>query len=110
MTSEPSYLELGVPDADLARAFYGAVLGWRASGDAGNGQVDTDSLSIGIHGGDPDAHFEVFFNVDDLAAAAAQVVQRGGRLISEETAAEGFGRYVECADDQGVRFGLRQAG
>ncbi len=108
MTSEPSYLELGVPDADKARAFYGAVLGWQASGVAGNGQVDTDSLSIGIHGGDPDAHFEVFFNVSDLTAAAQQVVQRGGRLVSEETAAEGFGRYLECADDQGVRFGLRQ--
>lgn len=110
MTSEPSYLELGVPDADRARAFYGAVLGWRPGGDAGNGQVDTPSLNIGIHGGDDAAHFEIFFAVDDITSAAQQVVQRGGRLVSDPTAAEGFGRFIECADDQGVRFGLRQIG
>jgi uncharacterized protein len=28
MTGAPSYMELGVPDADRAVAFYGAVLGW----------------------------------------------------------------------------------
>ena len=41
MTGEASYIELGVRDADAARAFYGRLLGWQASGDRGPGQVDS---------------------------------------------------------------------
>ena len=29
-------------------------------------------------------------------------------MLREAKDAPGFGRYVECADDQGIRFGLRQ--
>jgi catechol 2,3-dioxygenase-like lactoylglutathione lyase family enzyme len=38
MTGEPSYIELGVHDADAARAFYGRLLGCKASGGSGPGQ------------------------------------------------------------------------
>lgn len=108
MTGEPTYIELGVRDADKARAFYGAVLGWEVSGAAGPGEVDTPSLSIGVHDGDDETHFEVFFAVDDLDAALDAVLEHGGRVVSEAHDVPGFGRWAECADDQGVRFGLRQ--
>lgn len=108
MTGEPTYIELGVPSADAARAFYGPLLGWAPSGDAGNGQVETPGLSVGIHDGDDDRHFEVFFAVADLTASAAKVTELGGRLIGEVHDDPGFGKWIECADDQGVRFGLRQ--
>jgi predicted enzyme related to lactoylglutathione lyase len=108
MTGEPTYIELGVRDPDAARAFYGAVLGWAPSGASGAGQVDTASLDIGIHGGDDAAHFEVFFAVDDLDSALAKVVDSGGEVVSEVHDSPGFGRWAECADDQGVRFGLRE--
>ena len=105
MSGEPSYIELGVRDAEAAKAFYGRLLGWRP---AGPGQVDTATLSIGIHGGDDASHFEVFFTVDDLAASINQVPALGGRVESDVHDSPGFGRWVECVDDQGVRFGLRQ--
>jgi predicted enzyme related to lactoylglutathione lyase len=70
MTGEPSYVELGVRDAEAAKSFFGELFGWQP---AGPGQVETATLSIGIN----------------------------------ETS--GFGRWVECADDQGVRFGMRQS-
>lgn len=105
MTGEPSYIELGVRDAQAAKSFYGQLLRWEP---AGPGQVDTATLSIGIHGGDDAAHFEVFFAVDDLEVSMAKVGQLGGRFLSEINETPGFGRWVECADDQGVRFGLRQ--
>lgn len=110
MTGEPSYLELGVPDAAAARTFYGGLLGWQPSGDTGPGQVETPTLSIGIHERDPKAWFEVFFAVEDLAASLARVTELGGQVTSEVHDDEGFGRWAECADDQGVRFGLRQPG
>ena len=109
MTGEPAYVELGVLDADAARAFYGALLGWSPTGSSGSGQVDTASLSIGIHDGDPSAIFEVFFAVDDLAAALTEVSRLRGTVLGDVHDSPGFGTWAECADDQGTRFGLRQA-
>lgn len=108
MTGEPSYLELGVPDPDRAVAFYGAVLGWTVDPSAGMRQIETPTLSIGIHGGDPGAHFEVLFAVPDIDAALAAVTAAGGDVVAPVTDSPGFGRWAECRDDQGVRFGLRQ--
>jgi hypothetical protein len=108
MAGEPSYIELGVPDPNAARAFYGALLGWQPSSASGPGQIDTPTLDIGLHGGDDAAHFEVFFAVDDLEAALARVAELGGQVFGAINDSPGFGRWAECADDQGVRFGLRQ--
>ena len=108
MSGEPSYLELCVEDADAARAFYGGLLGWAASDSHGPGQVETASLGIGIHDGDPSALFEVFFAVTDLDSSLAKVVELGGRVLGEVHDGAGFGRWAECQDDQGTRFGLRQ--
>jgi hypothetical protein len=107
MAGEPSYLELGVRNPDAAKAFYGQLFGWEVTGP---GQVDTGTLSIGIHGGDDSAHFEVFFAVDDLEASIAKVTELGGHTVSQINVSPGFGTWIECADDQGVRFGLRQSG
>jgi predicted enzyme related to lactoylglutathione lyase len=106
MAGEPSYIELGVQDPGRARAFYEALLGWRF-GDAPT-QADTGTLSIGLHGGDGASLFEVFFAVPDLDAALRQVVDLGGSVLGDVHDSEGFGRWAECEDDQGVRFGLRE--
>jgi uncharacterized protein len=104
-----SYIELSVDDAGKARAFYGALLGWKMDGDTGPAQASTGGLDIGIHDRDPSSLLEVFFTVNDLDSAIARVTALGGRTISEVHAENpSFGRWVECQDDQEVRFGLRQ--
>jgi hypothetical protein len=108
MCGEPSYIELGVPNPSLARAFYAELLGWPRGDASGIGQVDTDTLSIGVHGGDENRHFEVFFAVPDLDTSIALVTELGGSLVSNVTDSPGFGRWIECKDNQGVAFGLRQ--
>jgi len=108
MTGQPTYIELGVSDADAARTFYGGLLGWTPSGSTGPGQVETPSLNVGIHDNDESALFEVFFEVDDLDAALVRVAELGGKVISDVHDNPDFGRWAECADNQGVRFGLRQ--
>lgn len=58
---------------------------------------------------DSSSLLEVFFTVRDLDSAMARLTELGGQRVSEvhaENAA--FGTWVECRDDQGVRFGLRQ--
>jgi hypothetical protein len=108
MIGDPSYLELGVPDPDRAITFYGSLFGWQPEVMPGGGQVSTGTLGIGIHGGDDESHFEVFFAVADLETSIAKVVELGGAIVSEVRTSEGFGRWVECHDDQRVRFGLRE--
>jgi predicted enzyme related to lactoylglutathione lyase len=48
------------------------------------------------------------FAVPDIDAALAAVLTAGGEVVSPVTDSAGFGRWAECRDDQGVRFGLRQ--
>ena len=109
MIGEPSYIELGVRHADAARSFYGALLGWTATGAGGPGQVSTSTLDIGLHDGDESALFEVFFAVDDLGISLARLTELGGRVSREvQEKPQEFGRWAHCVDDQGVRFGLRR--
>lgn len=108
MIGQPTYIELGVPDADRARAFYGQLLGWQPAGDSGNGNIETPSLHIGLHTGDPQAEMLVFLAVDDLDASLSDLSRLGGTLHGRVNEAEGFGRYAVCTDDQGVRFALHQ--
>lgn len=53
MTGQPTYIELGVPDADRARTFYRELLGWQPSGTGGPGNIETTSLNVGLHSDDP---------------------------------------------------------
>jgi predicted enzyme related to lactoylglutathione lyase len=110
MPGEPSHLELGVPDVGAARAFFASLLGWESSDMGSGGWVNTPTVNIGMHGDDPEAHFEVFFSVPDLEAGMARLTELGGTLIGEVNDSGDFGRWIECKDPQGVRFGLRQPG
>lgn len=100
-------IELEVRDGDVARAFYGTLFGWTASGERNSGQVPTSTLDTGIHDGDEASHFEVFFTGGDLDASLAKLVELGGRAMSDVDDNSGFCRWVECVDNQDVRFGFR---
>ncbi len=115
MDGEPSFIEIGVEDAQRGRTFYGALLGWTFEpGPAGGGfAIRTPTLPAGMHGGDPGAAPYVFFRVADMDAALARVRELGGTV--EGTDVEGttesierFGRFKLCRDDQGSPFGLHQ--
>jgi uncharacterized protein len=108
MSGHPSFVELGVPSGSAARGFYEQALGWRFQ-DMGNDNfwAQTETAQIGLHPQDPDACFVVYFAVDDLDAALERVLKLGGREVRRADDPK-FGRFVECRDPQGVRFGLHQ--
>jgi predicted enzyme related to lactoylglutathione lyase len=105
----PSFIELGVPSGSRARRFYDQLFGWsfREMGNDGF-LIETESMQIGLHAGDDDAVFVVYFLVTDIDAAVERVRAAGGKADEPGPEQDGFGRFVECRDDQGVRFGLRQ--
>lgn len=108
MTGQPTYIELGVPDADRARAFYRTLLGWQPSGTDGPGNVETPTLDIGLHSDDPTSELLVFFAVDDLDASLDNLNRLGGTQHGDVQADPEFGRFAVCSDNQGVRFALHE--
>lgn len=116
MAGEPHWFEIGVDDAARARAFYGALLGWRfeagPAGEEAGSTIRTPGLDGGLHGGDPGASPYLFFKVDDLDVALKRVRELGGSVDpGPDVDPEGepdYGRFALCTDDQGSRFGLHE--
>jgi uncharacterized protein len=115
MAGELAFFELGVADVQRGRAFYEGVFGWTfETGPSGNGFViGTPTIGGGMHGGDAGAAPYVFFAVDDIEAAMAQVRELGGEVDDVDVEGDAasiarFGRFKLCRDDQGSPFGLHQ--
>jgi uncharacterized glyoxalase superfamily protein PhnB len=100
------YMTLRVPDGDRARAFYGALLGWRtdAGHEPGSFHISSITPPSGIAGGTEDTSVRLYFRVDDIEAAAEKVRELGGQVLS--VADYESGGNAECVDDQGLRFDL----
>lgn len=109
MTGQPSHFELGVPDARLAKTFYGELLGWSFTPTKGeNAWIETSGLRGGLHDGDEACNVIVYFSVPDIDAAVLRVRELRG--AADEPGPPGMGgRFTSCTDDQGVAFGLHQA-
>jgi predicted enzyme related to lactoylglutathione lyase len=115
MTGQVSFIEFGGRDAMTARSFYGKLFGWSfESGPGGDGYaIDGVGVPAGVHGGDEGASPYVFFRVDDLEAAAADVERLGGTVEvmpggDDEESVARFGEFRLCRDDQGSPFGLHR--
>ncbi|MGO9957717.1 MAG: VOC family protein [Solirubrobacteraceae bacterium] len=107
MSGEPSHIELGVPDVERAKRFYGELLGWSFEDTGMGARIHTGGAPGGVH--DDDApNITVFFTVGDLDAAAQRVVELGGH-VGEGIGEGGGSRFLySCRDDQGVPFGLQE--
>ncbi len=100
-----TFLEIGSGDVAATRIFFGAVFGWTCHDDA---WFQTPTIKAGTHGNSSSPQIYVYFHVSDLAAAAERVRAAGGEAdaLADEP---GFGRFVNCRDPGGIRFGLHQA-
>jgi uncharacterized protein len=108
--STVSYIEIGSQYANSSKAFFAKVLGWKFNpmGDSGQGWFQTPTIRAGLHGGNPDPQLYVFFAVSDLLAAVGAVKVAGGQAEELGPDEAGFGRFCNCRDPQGIRFGLHQ--
>jgi predicted enzyme related to lactoylglutathione lyase len=111
MEGDVSYLTMVVPDLDVARAFYGDVLGWTFNiGQAGGGQVTGVAPQIGLTtslaSGLTDPGVVLCYRVNEMPAAIERVRAAGGR--ANESAVRPYGLESFCEDDQGIPFYLHQ--
>jgi uncharacterized protein len=113
----PSWFELHTRDYDACLAFYAAVFGWdffavgdtpdfRYSVPQGEGQIAGVMDATDFLPDHAPAHWSVYFEVEDLNAALAQVGDLGGSTLvpGEDTP---YGRLATAIDPTGALFKLR---
>lgn len=96
------YVSLWVPDADRAKRFYAAVLGWTFAG--GGTIVEGATPSTGILGNQPSSTLFCCYAVDDVADAVERIRAAGGDAA--EPRREPYGLVADCTDDLGTRFAV----
>lgn len=111
----PCWLDLTVPDAKAAAAFYASVFGWEYTvsgpefGHYHQAKVDGRAVAgLGQPmGGDaaPPA-WTLYFAADDVAAMTAHANDLGGRVLVPVMEVPGLGRMAIVADPTGAPFGL----
>jgi predicted enzyme related to lactoylglutathione lyase len=107
MPVELGYFTLRVKDIGRATRFYGALFGWEFDESPKGAHVKNTKLPIGLDGGGPSDISFAYFQVDDISAAMAQIVDLGGTV--RERIESPAGLMAVCADDQDTLFSLWQA-
>lgn len=114
----PVHFELHTRDYDVAVAFYRDVLGWDAQteADVPGFRYTTDGQGDGQRAGIMDAsamlpegvgaHWAIYFGVDDIDKALAQVEDLGGSVVTPAMDTP-YGRLATAADPTGAEFRLR---
>lgn len=106
-----SYLTMVVPDLEVARRFYGGVLGWIFNlSRAGGAQVSGVNPQIGMttkpEAGPVPPGVILCYRVDDITAAVQRVRDAGGQ--ARGVIQRPYGLESLCGDDQGTPFYLHQ--
>jgi len=100
-------------DPDKLTAFYGKLFGWRVNADNAMGyrMLDTGS-DRGIKGGvwpiGDEGHplVQLFVEVDDVPASAAQAEQLGGQVIIPPQVLPDGDEMAIVMDTEGLSFGI----
>lgn len=106
----PSWVDIGVPDADAAAAFYGALFGWEAESmgpDAGGyGMFKLRGKDVAGFGPQqvPDVppFWTVYVSVDDVDATSALVTEHGGTVVAPPMDVFESGRMAVYQDPAGT--------
>jgi uncharacterized glyoxalase superfamily protein PhnB len=102
------YVTLQFPDDEKAKAFFGAVLGWRFQpGRVPRGwQIEGTAPVSGLWGGADEAGAMLMYAVDDIDAAVRTIRELGGQAQNPQE--HPYGQMSDCVDDQGFRFSVWQ--
>jgi predicted enzyme related to lactoylglutathione lyase len=110
-TGSASWDELQTHDVAAARAFYERVFGWQSEAQVGDyirfeigGEPAAGLMAIGKDWGDIPSHWNIYFWVDDVSAAAARAEELGGAVVVPPTEMGEFGEFALLRDPQGAHF------
>ncbi|WP_073946327.1 VOC family protein [Streptomyces kebangsaanensis] len=114
----PNWIDVGAPDLDGARSFYGGLFGWRfrsagpGAGGYGFFQLDGRTVAGGTRTapeqGPPS--WTVYFRSADAEETAKAAEQAHGGVLVRPVDVRGQGRMAVLADRAGAVFGVWQPG
>jgi uncharacterized protein len=117
-TSNPvGWFEIGTDDPDTAQAFYGDVFGWTFIEQDGYRIITTgkddplqggiqDTTAPGLSEGTPRTYAVPCIQVEDVAAAAADIEAHGGKVTVPATAMPTGLVYARFTDPAGNQMAL----
>lgn len=112
----PSWVDLGTPDVEGAKAFYGKLFGWEFvdQGPEAGGYHIVNLRGKGVAGLGPaqdpgPPRWTTYVSVDDTDAAVKTVESEGGSVLVAMDIPQA-GRMAVCTDPTGVAFSVWQAG
>jgi uncharacterized protein len=115
---EVSWIELITTDAPKALAFYSDVFGWQPSEAMDMGPLGKYHMFNRPHGmiggmmnrppemGNVPPHWQIYFRVPDVAAAAERIKANGGQVLNGPMEVPGGDLIVNAMDPQGAAFSL----
>ena len=110
------WVDLGAPDPDAARTFYGGLLGWEfatvpaSEGEYTLARVDGKDVA-GIHSHGPeavDAHWDSYISVDDVDETTARARELGAEVRLEPFEIPRTARIAALVDPGGAQGALWQ--
>jgi uncharacterized protein len=110
MAGQMVHVEVPAQDTGGAREFWGSLFGWQFEAYPGPNEYHmtrlSDSQGAAVSGEDRRG-LRVYFDVDDINAAAGRVRELGGDA-EEPAPVPGMGWFATCKDTEGNDFGLWQ--
>lgn len=115
---EPIWVDLGTPDPDASRAFYGALFGWTAPpgdeafGGYANFELDGKKVAglMSLMSPDQPPAWSCYVCSDDADKTTALVEQAGGSVVAPPMAVGDLGRMAVYTDVTNALFGVWQPG
>ncbi|GAA1528756.1 VOC family protein [Actinomadura kijaniata] len=112
----PTWLDLGIPDIERARRFYGGLFGWEfhdVGPEGGHYRLclkDGQQVAGVIRNDEPDADYwwQMYFATDDCDGTLKRVTDAGGTVVAPADDVLEQGRMAVVKDPTGAQFGLWQ--
>jgi uncharacterized protein len=105
MSSSIAWFEVPAADTCRAREFYARVFGWTFEPFGDDDYHVAQDAGGAVHAAPVENGLLTYFGVDDIDAVLGHIRESGGN-VTDEQEVPGVGRYAQCRDSEGNRFGV----
>ncbi|ORV18264.1 VOC family protein [Mycobacterium celatum] len=106
MSNVVNYFEIGTPDADATRDFYGGLFGWDIADSGDYRMIDGDKGGVWDSSKTGGGSWAIFYvHVDDVQATIDKAAELGAQVVVPLTD-NGPLEFAHLQDPQGNRFGV----